>query len=264
MASSVQFENTYPEDERWIEAGAEAFAVHFAACCYADRKNTDGLIPKVMVPRVALAVPPESVEAAIESLIRTGFWTAEKTSYRIINYVEDKIGLSAEEKLTNRARWAADKKWRRQHNAGNHEECPPEKCRQSGKVSHPDSHGTARKNPKRVQEDSHRTTRLDSLRLDSTRLDPKGEASERESEPRTAGPASAGAPASPRTHGGTASTPSRTMPGGWVATSEMMGGVDPNTLDQHEVENRAGAYFADREGAADDADAADSLTGLVA
>lgn len=203
MGSSVQFENTYAEDLRWIEAGADAFALHFAACCYADRHNTDGKVPKVMVPRVALAVQPDAVEAAVAALLKVGFWTSSGNSYQVVRYVEDKIGLAAEEKIMNRERWAEDKRWRRRHNAGNHSICPPEKCREASRgagVSQADSKETPRKSPAGVQEESYRTTRPDSLRPDSTRLD-YGVGEEGESGWRPSGPASAGATASPGTAG---------------------------------------------------------------
>lgn len=228
--SSVQFDNTYAEDERWIEAGADAFALHFAACCYADRRNKDGLIPKAMVDRVALAVHPDAVPDAVEALLAAGFWKSSGNSYRIVNYLEDKIGLAAEEKLTTRARWAADKRWRRKHQAGNHTECPADKCRYAAKVSHMDISET----PDGVNGQSHRTTRPDSLLPDSTRPDLRSrEGSEGGGRP--SGPASAKAPASP-------GRGVRTLPGGFTVTTEMLGGIDPNSLAPDSLE----ALMADR------------------
>lgn len=225
--SSVQFVNTYAEDERWIEAGADAFALHFAACCYADRHNKDGLIPKIMVDRIALAVHPDKVQDALKALLDTGFWRPAGNAYRIVNYLEDKIGLAAEEKLETRARWAADKRWRRKHQAGNHSDCPPDKCRVSGKVSHMDITET----PDGVHAVSDRTTRNDSSLPVPTRPDSR---SGRESKggARPSGPAldSAGATSA-------ASPGRRTMPGGFVVTADMLGGLDPNTITQDEIEN---------------------------
>jgi hypothetical protein len=165
--SSVQFDNTYAEDERWIDAGPDAFALHFAACCYADRRNTDGLIPKVMVDRIALAVRPDQVPAALAALLDAGFWRPAGKNYQIINYVEDKIGLSAEEKLETRAKWAEDKRWRRRHNAGNHSACPPDKCRNAAKMSQSDSGETLAG----IHAESSNTTRHDSTLPVPSRLD---------------------------------------------------------------------------------------------
>lgn len=239
MASSVQFENTYPEDERWLEAGADAFALHFAACCYADRKNTDGLIPKVMVPRIVSPVAPEAVDAAVAALLAAGFWRSAGKSYQVVNYLEDKIGLPADEKLSNRERWAADKRWRRRHNAGNHADCPPDKCRKSGKVSQSDNGETL----DGLLEDSSRTTRPDSTRPDSTRPD-HGVGGATKSGPRSNGPASAGATASPerRGYGG---TPRQLSDGSWV-TAEQLGWVDPFTLTEAECDRLSEAYWQAR------------------
>lgn len=241
MASSVQFENTYPEDERWIDAGADAFALHFAACCYSDRHNKDGLIPKSMVSRVALAVPPENVQAAAEALVRAGFWASAGTSYRIINFLEDKIGLSSDEKLANRQKWAEDKRWRRRHNAGNHDQCPPDKCRISGKTSQSDTAETLDGIIPGVAE--HDPTRLDTTRLDSTRL--------RSRRGRGSGPdalngpalASAGAPAaaSPGRReadgvDGRFTVPDMTLPVPDVITSEMLAGMETDGRSREELE----------------------------
>lgn len=271
MASSVQFENTYPEDERWLDAGAHAFALHFAACCYTDRHNKDGVIPKAMVSRVALAVPPDQVDAAVEALLMAGFWTQTKTAYRIVNFLEDKIGISAEEKLENKKRWADDKRWRRKHNAGNHAECPPDKCRQSGKVSHSDSQGTPRKSPAGVQEDSYRTTRPDSIRPDSTRPDLRsGRASESGGRTLSVDSAGATSPESPADGADGAGVEDRvpaitgrTLKGVRV-TADMIGGVDPWSVNSIELEALLAAHrhpaFAPN---ADAADPADSLAGLI-
>jgi hypothetical protein len=48
---------SHTDDERWIEAGADAFAVHIAALVYCDRQLTDGRISTAMAQRVSLAVP---------------------------------------------------------------------------------------------------------------------------------------------------------------------------------------------------------------
>jgi hypothetical protein len=247
--SSIQLVNTYPEDERWMEAGADAFALHIAACCYSDRMDKDGLIPKTMVARVAIMVDPSKVESAVESLVDTGFWSSAGKNFRINRYLEDKIGLAAEEKISTRNRWANSKRIRRQHNNGNHSECPPKTCKLA-EVSTVDSTRDSTGESTSMSAGSPASTTLPvTTRHYST---PGGG---RVVEGRGAGPAmpSAGAPGSayPSTGNGlepSPGTPSRRMPNGWTVTAEMMGGADPNTLTQDEIENRMAVYLDGVEG----------------
>ena len=51
----VKLRNNFTEDDRWLDAGADAFAVHVAALCYSDRQLTDGAITAARARRVALA-----------------------------------------------------------------------------------------------------------------------------------------------------------------------------------------------------------------
>lgn len=157
--TSIQLNNTYPEDERWLEAGAVAFALHVAACCYTDRMDKDGLVPKSMVGRIALMVPPSEVESAVDSLVESGFWSSAGRNYRINNYLEDKIGLSAEEKISTRNKWAKDKKLRRQHLNGNHAECSPKTCKYA-EVSKVDSTGDSTTESTRKSKGSPRSSTL--------------------------------------------------------------------------------------------------------
>ena len=173
--SSIQLENTYTEDERWLTAGANAFALHIAACCYSDRMNKDGVIPRTMVSRISLAVAPEDVPDAVTALLDAGFWEEQETDYLIVGYLEDKIGLSAEEKDANRARWAKDKARQRRHGMGNHDLCTPRMCPVARQMSTVDSTSDSTR-------ESSTTTRPDTTRLDPTRPDPAvGRGSGRES-----------------------------------------------------------------------------------
>ena len=124
--SWVKLRPTFADDERWIDAGAAAMAVHIAALCYCDRHLTDGAISATMARRVCIAVHPAEAVIAIEALVALGFWRATESGYQIVGYLDDQI--AAEDTLRARARWAADKRWRRQHNAGDHGICPVEKC----------------------------------------------------------------------------------------------------------------------------------------
>lgn len=199
--SSIQLENTYTEDERWLEAGASAFALHIAACCYSDRLNKDGRIPKAMAYRVALAVQPEAIPAAVAALLDTGFWEEDGADYVLVGYLEDKIGLSAEEKDANRARWAKDKARQRRHSMGNHDLCTPRMCPMAKQMSTKDTASDSTRESTRV---SSTTTRLDTTRLDTTRPDSGGaRESGRESWSAEAAPAhGSAAPEHPAPEGG--------------------------------------------------------------
>ena len=78
----VKLPNTFAEDPRWQEAGADAFALHVAALCYCDRNLTDGLLPKVVVPRICLAVPVERTTAAATALVEHGLWVETDAALR--------------------------------------------------------------------------------------------------------------------------------------------------------------------------------------
>jgi hypothetical protein len=112
---------SHTDDERWIEAGADAFAVHIAALVYCDRQLTDGRISTAMAQRVSLAVPPGRAKAAITMLVRLGFWTLDGDNYLIDDY--ESYAFPAEQIKRTRERWANDKRRKQQHNIGDHELC---------------------------------------------------------------------------------------------------------------------------------------------
>ena len=67
----IKIEQAHTDDARWLEAGADAFAVHVAALVYCDRQLLDGCISRAMALRVSLAVPPDRAAAAIDAWWRT-------------------------------------------------------------------------------------------------------------------------------------------------------------------------------------------------
>jgi hypothetical protein len=117
----AKFEQTHTDDERWIEAGADAFAVHVAAIVYCDRQLTDGRITDAMARRVSLPVPTQRAEAAVATLVEKGFWRATDAGYVIEKFHEH--AFPAEQVKRTQERWKADKARRRQHSLGEHSLC---------------------------------------------------------------------------------------------------------------------------------------------
>jgi hypothetical protein len=117
----VKLNHTDVDDDRWLEAGADAFALHYAALVWCDRRLSDGRISKTMATRVALAVPTERAAAAIDALERLGFWRADGYDYVIEKFFEH--AFPAEQVKRTRERWSEDKARRRQHSLGDHALC---------------------------------------------------------------------------------------------------------------------------------------------
>ena len=117
----IKLEQSHTDDERWIEAGPDAFAVHIAAIVYCDRQLLDGRISAPMASRVSLAVPPDRALAAIGALVAHGFWVQTDAGYQIQNFHEH--AFTADQVKRTRQRWATDKERRRQHNVGDHSLC---------------------------------------------------------------------------------------------------------------------------------------------
>src|SRR4051794_39997794 len=118
----ARFDQSHTDDPRWIEAGADAFALHVAAVVWCDRQLTDGIITEVMASRVSLAVPPDRTTAAVASLVEQGFWSrADDGDLRIVPFHEH--AFPAEQVKRTRARWAGDKQRKRQHDLGDHALC---------------------------------------------------------------------------------------------------------------------------------------------
>jgi hypothetical protein len=160
--SYVKLNHADATDERWIEAGADAFAVHFAAIVWCDQQLKDGRISRAMASRVSLAVPPDRTAVAIDALLAAGFWREVDTGFEIVDFHTH--AFPAEQVQRTRERWNADKARRRQHSLGDHALCKdPKFCPAISTVdSTVDSQGGSRPLDK---------TRPDSTRPDSTRPD---------------------------------------------------------------------------------------------
>lgn len=135
----VKFEARHLADERWIEAGAEAFALHTWALSYSDEQDGDGWISETMARRVAFPVAPDRADHAIAVLVELGFWERESTGYRITGWARHI--LAASEKVATREKWSADKRRRRLHDVGNHSLCTPNTKCPVARNSIPDSGG---------------------------------------------------------------------------------------------------------------------------
>lgn len=147
-------------DERWIEAGSNAWAIHCWALTYCDQQMTDGVISRGMAERVALPVAPESAPAAVDKLLELGLWKKKhKDELLIADY--ETYALLAEEKRATQAKWAKDARIRRKHKNGVHDECHPDKCPVAKRMSPAESTPDSRRSPARVQAPIPDTTRPD-------------------------------------------------------------------------------------------------------
>lgn len=162
--SYVRMNHTDADDERWIEAGADAFALHFAAIVWCDRQLSEGRISRAMASRVSLAVPPERVPDALAALVAAGFWTDDGDAYLIVDFHEH--AFPADQVKRTRERWKADKDRRRQHALGDHSLCKdPKYCPAiSTKDSTVESEGGATSGRSHLYQ-----TRPDQTRPDKTR-----------------------------------------------------------------------------------------------
>lgn len=126
MTNYIKFTSVHLGDSRWLEVGSDAFAVHAWALDYSNKMLRDGKIAKAMALRVALPVPPERTQSAIDALVDAELWHDLGDKYLIAEY--DSHALLAEEIQATRDRWAKDKQRQRKHRNGVHDECDPEKC----------------------------------------------------------------------------------------------------------------------------------------
>ncbi|MGO4340692.1 hypothetical protein [Pedococcus sp. 2YAF34] len=118
----IRLDSSHTGDERWVGAGGDAFAVHVAALVYSDQQLQDGRISSAMAKRVSLAVEPARAAKAIARLVELGFWSVHpEGGYQIEGY--DEHAFPADQIKRTRARWAADKNRRRQHDHGDHSLC---------------------------------------------------------------------------------------------------------------------------------------------
>lgn len=82
----VKLSDTFADDPRLEEAGAQALALHVAALCYCNRQLTDGKIPE----RTALRLwSVDNPQAAIDALVAVGLWKVRKDGFEIVGYLEN-------------------------------------------------------------------------------------------------------------------------------------------------------------------------------
>lgn len=134
---TIQFRNNFFDGEEWIEAGPAAHSLYVMCCDYADRKETDGIVPRSILPRLALTSNPDSVVESTETLIRLGFLKPAKrgNSVQIVDFLDQNIGFSSENKAELRSKWREDKNRRKLHNEGVHTQCNPRFCPEARKLS---------------------------------------------------------------------------------------------------------------------------------
>ncbi|EGD44659.1 mucin-5AC [Nocardioidaceae bacterium Broad-1] len=125
--SYIKYDARMLGDERWVDAGADAFALHTWALSYCNEQGTDGRISARMAKRVALPLDPEHFRAAVDALLELGFWETDgQHGFVLVDYLAH--GLAAQEQLQTREKWAADKRRQRLHRSGNHSLCTDRSC----------------------------------------------------------------------------------------------------------------------------------------
>lgn len=134
---TIQFRNNFFDGEEWIEAGPAAHSLYVMCCDYADRKETDGIVPRSILPRLALTSNPDSVVESTETLIRLGFLKPAKrgNSVQIAEFLEQNIGFSAENKAELRSKWRENKSRQKLHADGVHTKCNPRFCPEARRLS---------------------------------------------------------------------------------------------------------------------------------
>ena len=126
MTTYIKILPEHVGDPRWLDAGPAAFTVHIWALVHCNQQLTDGRISKLAAERIALPVPIEETRPAIDRLLATGLWNEDGEHYVIEGY--DTYALGSDEITAVRKRWAVDRRRRRKHAAGTHDECSPDRC----------------------------------------------------------------------------------------------------------------------------------------
>ena len=157
--SYIKYDARMLGDERWVDAGPDAFALHTWALSYCNEQGTDGRISARMAKRVALPLDPERFRGALDALLELGFWEADgQHGFLLVDYLAH--GLAAQEQSQTREKWAADKRRQRLHRSGNHTLCTPRSC--------PAVRALSTGGPVDTSTDDKWTTRPDQTRLDPT------------------------------------------------------------------------------------------------
>ena len=157
--SYIKYDARMLGDERWVDAGPEAFALHTWALSYCNEQGTDGRISARMAKRVALPLDPDQFRGAVDVLLELGFWEADgQHGFVLVDYLAH--GLAAQEQSQTREKWAADKRRQRLHRNGNHSLCTQRSCAAVRELSTGGQVDTST--------DDKWTTRPDPTRLDPT------------------------------------------------------------------------------------------------
>lgn len=253
----IMLDTSFPNSPAWLEeGGAYAMALHLGALAYSDAHGLDGIIPERVVPHVSLAVSPGDIPDAVRILLDFGFWTKmSRDKYAIQEYERTNFTKAQAEEF--REREAVKKRRQRLHSAGDHSLCTSARwcpaVKEREEMSRGDTRGTS---PGQSKRDTRGSIQYQSIPLNSIRpqgsMDVDGTGNGR----RRRGPAlaSAGAPAAASPEG------SRRFQGVTV-TPDMIGGQDPNALDEIALENALVDYYYPGEAAG--ADPADGLQGIV-
>lgn len=171
----IKITGRHTGDERWIEAGSDAFAVHVWALEYCDQQESDGSLSRSMAERLALPVPADRSRAAVDKLIELDLWSTDANGRCQINDYGS-YALLADEIQQTRGRWAQDKRRSRKHNNGVHDECEPRRCPAARQMSTldtsedatTDSVAESSRSPNHVSRSIPDPTRPDSTRPDPT------------------------------------------------------------------------------------------------
>lgn len=82
----VKLSDTFAEEPRWEELGAEAMALHIAALCCCNRVLTDGRLRRA---RAEGLFPVSDPVAVVDALIAAGVWRANGDDIEIVDYLKD-------------------------------------------------------------------------------------------------------------------------------------------------------------------------------
>lgn len=82
----VKLSDTFAEDPRLEDAGADALALHVAALCYCARQLTDGRVPTKAARRLWSVDDPA---ATIARLVDVGLWRELDDGYELVDYLVD-------------------------------------------------------------------------------------------------------------------------------------------------------------------------------
>lgn len=111
----VKLSDTFAEDPRLEDAGAEAFALYVAGLCYCARQLTDGYIGERPARRLWAMDDPDTT---IGALLAVGLWAEADGGYEVVGYLEDQP--SAEQVQHQRAlKKERQRRWReKKHTSG--------------------------------------------------------------------------------------------------------------------------------------------------